>query len=70
MSRLRISKGRMLVRAQVALPGPVTDGVGAGRPEVGATPDKHAVSENENAAVAAFYAVEHMNMNGVKPILH
>jgi hypothetical protein len=35
-----ISKRRMLVRPSVTLPGPITDGVGAGRPEVGATPDK------------------------------
>ena len=60
----------MLICAQVTLPSPVTDGVGAGRPEIGATPDKHAVSENEYATVAALNAVEHVDVNRVKPILH
>jgi hypothetical protein len=60
----------MLIRAQVTLPGSISEGVGAGGPEVGATPDKHAVSENEYATVAAPNAVEHVDVNRVKPILH
>jgi hypothetical protein len=51
--------------AQVTLPGPVTDGVRAGRPETGAAPDKHAVSENEDATVSTLDAVEHVDVNRV-----
>ena len=60
----------MLIGSQFTLPGPVTDGLGAGRPEIGAPTDNHAVSEDEYATVAAPYAVEHMDVNRIKPILH
>jgi hypothetical protein len=60
----------MLVCSQVTLPGPVADNVGAGRPEIGSTPDEHTVSENEYATVAALNAVEHVDVYRVKPILH
>jgi hypothetical protein len=43
----------MLVGAQLALPGAVAAGVGAGRPETGAAAEKAAVAQDENAAVAA-----------------
>jgi hypothetical protein len=48
----------------------LTDGVGADRPEVRTAADQHAIPEDEYAAVAALYAVEHMDVNGIKPILH
>jgi hypothetical protein len=60
----------MLVCSQVPLLGPVADNVGAGRPEIGSTPDKHAGPEDEYAAVTAPNAVEHVDVNRVKPILH
>ena len=60
----------MLVGAEVTLPGPMTDGVGADRPEKGTATEKHAVSEDKYAAVATPDAVEHMDVNRIKPILH
>ena len=60
----------MLVGDQVALQGVVLEGVGASRPEIGAAPDKYAVSENEYATVATPNAVEHVDVYRVKPIFH
>jgi hypothetical protein len=54
----------------VTLPGTLTDGIGASRPEIGAAPDKYAVSENEYATVATPNAVEHVDVYRVKPIFH
>ena len=60
----------MLVGAQLALPGPVAAGVRAGRPEIGTAAEKPAVAQDQHAAVAALHAVEHMHVNGIKPIFH
>jgi hypothetical protein len=65
-----VRKGRVLVGAEVTLPGPMTDGVGADRPEIRAAPEQHTVSEDEHAAVAPPYAIQHMDVNRIKPILH
>ncbi len=60
----------MLIGAQLTLPGPISNGVRADRPEIWAPTEKHAVSEDEHAAVAAPNAVEHINVNRIKPVLH
>ena len=60
----------MLVGAQFAFPGAVAAGVGADRPEMGAAAEKAAVAQDQNAAVAPSHAVEHMHVDGIKPVLH
>jgi hypothetical protein len=65
-----VRKGRVLISDQMTLPCPATDGVGAGRPEIGAPTEEHAVSEDEYSTVAALYAVEHIGVNRIKPVLH
>ena len=70
MGERRGQERRVLICAQVTLPGTLTDGIGASRPEIGAAPDKYAVSENEYATVATPNAVEHVDVYRVKPIFH
>src|SRR5579872_1733607 len=65
----------MLVGDEFALPGalssaPSPDAVAADRPEVRAAPDQLAIPQNEHAAVAALHAVEHVDVDGVKPVPH
>jgi hypothetical protein len=60
----------MLVGAQLALPGAVAAGVGAGRPEIRAAAEERAVAQDQHAAVAALHAVEHVHVNGIKSVLH
>ena len=61
----KIRKGRVLIGGQIALPGSIPDGVGADRPEIGASAENHAVAEDNHAIIAASYAVEHMDVNGI-----
>src|ERR1700686_2952017 len=65
-----VRKGRVLVGGELPLPGPLTDSIGAGRPEVRAAADEHAVAENKDSAVAALHAVEHLEADRIKPVLH
>jgi hypothetical protein len=60
----------MLVGAQLALPDAVTADVRAGRPETGAAAEKAAVAQDQNAAVAALHAVEHMHVERIEPVFH
>src|SRR6202012_2699012 len=61
---------RVLVGAQLAFPGAVADGVGAGRPGIGAAAEKLAGAQDQNAAVAAPDPVEHMCVDRIKAVLH
>jgi hypothetical protein len=53
----------MLDGAQFALLGAVAAGVGAW------TAKKPAVAQDQHAAVAALHAVDHMHVDGIKPVL-
>src|SRR5580692_1788253 len=66
----RVGKWCVLVGGELALPGSVADAVGADRPEIRAAADELAVAQHDDATVAALHAVEHMNVNGIEPILH
>jgi hypothetical protein len=70
-----IFKGRVLIGDELTLPrtfpvGALPDAVAADRPEIGAAADELTILQNENAAVAASHAVEHMDVDGVKPVPH
>src|ERR1700761_1181281 len=65
-----IVERRVLVGDEFAFPGSVTDTVAADRPEVRTAPQQFTVPQDENAAVAASHAVEHVDVDGVKPVPH
>jgi hypothetical protein len=52
----------MLVGAQFTLPGAVATCVGADLPKTGSAAEKVAVAQDENTAVAARHAIEHMHV--------
>src|SRR5450756_754083 len=60
----------MLVGDELPLPGPVADGVGADRPEIGSAADQHAIAEDHYPAVAALHAIEHIGVDRIEPVLH
>ena len=65
-----IRQRRVLIGGELALPGPVADGVGADRPEIRTAADQRAVAQDDHPAVAALHAVKHMHVERVKPIPH
>ena len=65
-----VGKRRMLIGGELPLPGPGIDGVGADRPEIGTPTHQRAVPEQQYAAVAAPDAVEHMDVDRIKSVLH
>ena len=58
------------IGGELALPGSLADGVGADRPEIRAAADELAVAKHDDATVAALHAVEHVDVNGIQPVLH
>ena len=64
-----IGKGRVLVGGELPLPDAVPEGVGTDRPEIGAAAEENAVPEDKNPAVAALHAVEHLDVDGIEPVL-
>lgn len=66
----RIGIGRMLIGGELSFPGAVANRIGADRPEIRASPNQHSVTENEHAVIAALHAVEHVDVDGIEPILH
>jgi hypothetical protein len=56
--------------AAALIPAASPDAVAADRPEIGTAAQELAIPQDENAAVATSYAVEHMDVDGVKPVPH
>ena len=66
----RIGIGCVLIGAELPLPGAVADRISPDGPEIRAAPNQDAVSENEHAVITALHAVEHVDVDGIEPILH
>jgi hypothetical protein len=66
----RIGISRVLIGTELAFPRTIAKRIGADGPEIGTTSDQDAVTKDEHAVIAAFHAVEHVNVDGVEPVLH
>ena len=66
----RIGKICVLIGGKMALPGPLAHRVGADRPEIWAAADQPAIAQDDDAAVTASDAVEHVDVDGIKPVPH
>jgi hypothetical protein len=65
-----IRKICMLIGGQLALPGSVTRRVGTDRPEIGPAADKPTIAQDDHAAVTAFHAVKHVNVDRIESVPH
>src|SRR5450432_3978590 len=54
----------------MAFPGSIAHRVGTDRPEIRPAADELAIAQDDHAAVTAFDAVEHVDVDGIKPVLH
>ena len=62
--------GRVLVCDDLALPGAIAYGIGAGRPEIRIAAQDRPVAKHQHAAGPALYAVEHPDMDRIQAVLH
>src|ERR1700677_2948148 len=69
-ARHAVAIRRMLVGDEIALPGSVPDRVGADRPEIRVAAKNLAIPDDDHTAGPALDAVEHLDVYGIKSILH
>jgi hypothetical protein len=65
-----VAIGRVLIGDEIALPGSVPDRIGADTPEIRVAAEKQAIPEDDHTAGAALDAIEHLDVNRIKSILH
>src|SRR6202162_3459472 len=65
-----VAIGRVLIGDEIALPGSAPDRVSADRPEIRVATEDRAIPEDDHTAGTAPHAVEHLDVNGIKSILH
>src|SRR5882757_8908567 len=65
-----ILKRRVQIGAEMSLPGPLPDRVGADRPEMRTAADQKAIAQDQNAAVTAPHAIRHVHVKRVESVFH